>query len=197
MCDHRDWQGPDNDWLGYGYQVSTPASGLQRTPHEVPKAQMVTEDEPGESYVEGILYTTEWFVEGAPVFIEGDIPAPWPESAKSDPPCHLRILADFMPLSVTIMGFADGDLDQETRLPSDEGSGGLRYECGRVGDRVCVHLNDDGFVEIYPIPAPLLELPNIAALITWPIHPSDMPNDSNNITPHFSQATWLFRFAER
>ncbi len=193
MCGHRDWMGPDDEWRDY--QMVAPTFRAQRTPLEIPSARMAVESESGVSYVDGALYTAEWFAEDGDAIIEPSIPVLWPKPAKTERPCHMLILTDYMPLTVMMMGFSSDAINPETGFPLDEGAPTLGYQCGRFGTRECVHLNEDGFVELYPIPAPLMDLPYIVALITWQLHPADREGKPND--PVESQATWLFRFAER
>ena len=193
-CTHGRWDGPDDDWADYAVLSSAYIKGEgEPTLFEPPTVQMVLEDGAGERYVDGAIYFADWITKRRRITVEPVEPAPWPDPSPG-PPCHFRVLADVLPNWVSVSGTPADAIDPETGVPPDE-TAVVRYECGRFGDRPCVHLNEDGFVELRPIPADLLDLPYIAVWASWSVALED--RDDSPDAPASAYATWLFRFAER
>ena len=191
-CTHGRWDGPDDDWASYAV-LSSGYVREQPTLFEPPTVQMVLEDGAGATYVEGALYFADWVTKRRRMTVEPIEPAPWPVPL-AGPPCHVRVLTDVMPNWVSVSGTPADAIDPETGVPPDE-TAVVWYECGRFGDRPCVHLNDDGLVELRPIPAALLDLPYITVFASWSVALED--RDDSPSAPASVSASWLFRFAER
>ncbi len=200
VCAHKNWPGPDDDWMDYPY--SSPFVKETPPPPGPPTVQMVVEDESGETFVDGVLFYSDWVIGDIrtiydPMELDVVESMPWPDAADVSPPCHVRILANTLPSDVGIIGFAADFLDPVTGLPPDDllDPWTLRYECGRFGDRVCVHFNEDGLVEIYPIPAPLLDLPYLIVFAVWPtLYEYRMEHLEE---PGSVRANWLFQFPDK
>ena len=165
VCEHRGWEGPDDEWNQY--PTSWSGTEHEDTLLEPPVVQMMVVGEEGEaSFVEGFRFETDWthrygsWYELATTYL-------WPDSEVGKRPCHFRILADIPPRRVTIIGGPDVDPDSGKMVS------GFSYECGRGGDRPCAHLDDDGFVEIYPIPEAILDSPYLLIQGHWNTHPKD------------------------
>ena len=191
-CTHGRWDGPEDDWADYAV-LSSAYVRAQPTLFEPPTVQMVLEDGAGERYVEGALYFADWITKRQRMTVDPIEPAPW-RAPSPGPPCHVRVLTDVMPNWVSVSGTPADAIDPKTGVPSDETAVAL-YECGRFGDRPCVHLNDDGIVELRPIPAALLDLPYITVFASWSVAPED--RDDSPGAPASVSASWLFHFAER
>lgn len=191
-CTHGRWDGPDDDWADYAVLSSAYIKG-EPTLFEPPTVQMVLEDGAGERYVDGAIYFADWITKRRRMTVEPVEPILWPDPSPG-PPCHVRVLTDILPNWVSVTGTPADAIDPKTGVPPDE-TAVVRYECGRFGDRPCVHLNDDGFVELRPIPAALLDLPYITVWASWSVGLED--RDESPGAPASVYASWLFRFAER
>ena len=185
VCEHRGWEGPNDEWNQY--PVSYSYTEHEDTLLEPPVVQMMVVDGEGEvSFVEGYRFQTEWTHkhgswEEIPPTLQ------WPDSEVGKRPCHFRILADIPPRGVSL-GAAPG-IDPD----SGEFVDGFSYECGRGGDRPCAHLDDDGFVEVYPIPEAILDSPYLIIQGHWNVHPKDMIEDPIRAQ---MMAAYLFNFSE-
>ena len=185
LCEHRGWEGPDDEWNQY--PVSYSYTEHEGTLLEPPIIQMMVVDGEGEvSFVEGYRFQTEWTHkygswEEIPTTLQ------WPDSEVGKRPCHFRILADIPPRQVSL-GAAPG-IDPD----SGEFVDGFSYECGRGGDRPCAHLKDDGFVEVYPIPEAILDSPYLMIQGHWSVHPKDMIEEP--VRP-IMMAAYMFNFSE-
>ena len=191
LCEHRGWPGPEDDWSQYEIQ-SAPFVRAENSLIKPPVVQMLVEDGENEAFVDGELFTAHWVNKYTRLERAQTLPVPWPDPTDGRFPCHVRALTDKLPWSVTIVGLTSVDVDAVTGEPISDG---IRYECGQFGNRPCVHLNDDGFVEIHPIPQPLLDLPYMVVFAMWMIHPYDRTGQPEDPPSMF--ATWLFRFPEK
>ena len=193
-CTHGRWDGPDDDWADYAVLSSAYIKGEgEPTLFEPPTVQMVLEDGAGERYVDGAIYFADWITKRRRMTVEPIEPVLWPNPSPG-PPCHFRALTDVLPNWVSVTGTPADAIDPKTGVPPDE-TAIVRYECGRFGERPCVHLNDDGLVELRPIPAALLDLPYISVWASWSVALED--RDDSPGAPASVYASWLFRFAER
>ena len=189
MCEHRGWPGPDDDWSQYEVQNASFARP-EGVPFQPPVTQVADQDDESATFTDGALLTADWIHKDIRLEQRPTEPWPWPASDSFKSPCHVRMLTDKQPFSVTIIGYEE--VDHDTGEP--EIRTGIRYECGRAEPRPCVHLNDDGFVEIHPIPIAILHTPYLIVFATWSIHPferGDQPGD-----PATASASWLFHFPE-
>ena len=183
VCEHRGWEGPDDEW--HQYAVSWAGTEREDTLLEPPVTQMMVVDGEGVAFVDGKRDLTDWTHKYGSWDEESTI-IPWPDPTVGKRPCHFRILADIPPRYVTIIG-APGVNPDNGKLVD-----GLTYECGRFGHRPCARLNDDGFVEIYPIPEVLLDSPYLLIQGHWNTHPKDRIEPAHG---HLMSA-WLFNFSE-
>ena len=186
VCEHRGWEGPDDEWNQY--PTSWSGTEIEDTLLEPPVVQMMVADGEGEdSFVEGYRFKTDWTHKYGSW---DELPTTWlwpdPEAGKR--PCHFRILADIPPRGVTVVGASGMDPDNGW-LTGER----LVYECGRFGHRPCTHLDDDGFVEIYPIPEAILDSPYLIIQGHWWIHPKDWIGPGHG---HLMAAAYLFNFSE-
>ncbi len=190
LCEHRGWPGPEDDWSQYEIQ-SAPFVKADNSLLKPPVVQMLVENGEIETFTDGKLFTAHWVNKYTRLELDQTLPVPWPDPTSGRFPCHVRMLTDKLPWSVTIVGLSSADVDVVTGEPLTDG---IRYECGRFGHRPCVHLNDEGFVEIHPIPQPLLDLPYLVVFAMWMIHPYERTGQPEDPPSMF--ATWLFRFSE-
>ena len=185
VCEHRGWEGPDDEWNQY--PVSSTYSEPDETLLEPPVTQMMVVDGEEVAFVEGYRFETDWIHKYGSIYDLFDSVS-WPDPVElGGRPCHFRILTDIPPWYVTLVGAPGVD-------PSNGWMVGERiiYECGRFGYRTCAHLNDDGFVEIYPIPESLMDSPYLMIQGHWFTHPKD------RVEPAYGHllAMYLFNFSE-
>ena len=186
VCEHRGWEGPNDEWNQY--PVSYSYTEHEDTLLEPPVVQMMVVDREDVAFVDGKRYSVDWAHKYGSWYEDPTI-IPWPDPTVGKRPCHFRILADIPPRRATIVGAPSVNPDNGWMARD----GRLVYECGRGGDRPCAHLDDDGFVEVYPIPEAILDSPYIIIQGHWIVHPKDRIEEP--VRAHLS-VTWLFSFSE-
>ncbi|MYC07123.1 MAG: hypothetical protein F4X57_08135 [Chloroflexi bacterium] len=152
-------------------------------PPELPKVQLVS-DGPVKSAADGIILSADWdFADAHVTRVNGvSLPFIWPEASAIDPAQSvIRFHTDIEPGYVFVEGYAVLRPDDIGESPSVSGDFGkfqepaAEYECTRFQVDPCMRAGPGNSVEIYGIPAELLELPHLLVFAKWNIDPEEDP----------------------
>ena len=180
---------PDTDevwWVPEGAFVRTQAPTI-----EPPTVRAYVEVGSEERFVDGIRYIADWLLKHNRLTQRPVVPVPWPEPTPGKP-CSIRIISDFLPVDVSIIGY--GDVDPITGEPPSMNVD-TRYECSRYGPESCTYPHPDGYIEIVGVPQDIMDQPYLIIFVVWPVHPDavgDQPGDPSTLA-----ASWLFQFTQR
>ena len=152
-------------------------------PPELPQVQLVS-DGSVNSAADGIILSAEWdFADAHVTRVNGvSLPFIWPEASAIDSAQSvIRFHTDIEPGYVFVEGYAILRPDDIGESPSVSGDFGkfdepaAEYECTRFQVDPCMRAGTDNSVEIYGIPAELLELPHLLVFAKWNIDPEEDP----------------------
>ena len=185
----QDLDGSDLD----GLEEETLLLRYYPPPDELPKVQVVSEGA-DISTVDGLILSMDWeFNSATPPQTNGvSLPFRWPKATPIDSSHSVvRFHTDVEPGFVFVEGYATVRPDSIGETPSTIGDFGdleyplAEYECTRFQVDPCMRITSDGFVEVYGIPAEVLELPHILVFAQWSIDPEDEPLGR-------AMANWMF-----
>lgn len=152
-------------------------------PPELPQVQLVS-DGSINSASDGIILSADWdFADAKVTRVNGvSLPFIWPEASTIDPAQSvIRFHTDIEPGYVFVEGYAILRPDDIGESPSVSGDfskfqePAAEYECTRFQVNPCMRAAPGNSVEIYGIPAELLELPHLLVFAKWNIDPEEDP----------------------
>lgn len=187
MCVKENVHDTDEQWWEpKGAFVRVPDSPLM----EPPTVRIFVETNPDGRFADGMRYTADWIHKDNRLTQRPVIPVPWPERTQGKA-CSIRILTDFRPFSVVVIGYDEIDPVSGEPPTADVDT---RYECTRFGPESCTYPHPDGYVEIVGVPQDILDQPYVIVFAIWPIGlpgRGDQPDDPSTLA-----ASWLFRFSD-
>ena len=184
MCAREDVHNTDNQWWepeGTYVRVYDPP------PMEPPTVRIFVEVDPDGRFADGVRYTADWLHRDNRLTQRPVTPMPWPEPTQGKA-CSIRMLTDFRPFSVAVIGYDEIDPVSGEPPTADVDT---RYECTRFGPESCTYPHPDGYVEIVGVPQEILDQPYVIVFAIWPtaftarIHPDEAT----------LSASWLFHFS--